>query len=191
MPRKQMIAELNVWEQLTVKERQHIKNNLITDLNGAKTKKEGGICHTEDRVFIVKSLIKSLTNSAYSTKDDPIVISRFETEFLGINLTCAKSDYINKNMASCNLEDVRKGTKNGTVIVELKDVRIFKAKTGKTKGRFMAHLILEDETGELPGVVFADQYDIYESLLIRGNMVMAKVFSKDFKSVFVNELWQA
>lgn len=190
--RKQMLAELNVWEQLTPKERQCVKSNLIIELtNGAKTKKLGGICHTEDRVFMIKSLVKTLTNSAYSTKDDPVVISRFETELLGINLTCAKSDYINKNMASCNLDDIRQGTKNGTLIAELKDVRIFKAKTGKTKGRFMAHVIIEDETGELPGVVFADQYEIYESLLIRGNMVMAKIFSKDFKSVFINELWQA
>lgn len=192
LSRKQMMAELNVWEQLTEKEKAHIKTNLITELtNGAKVKKLGGICHNENRVLTIKSLITTLTNSAYSTKDDPVVISRYETELLGINLTCSKSDYINKNMASCNLDDIRQGTKNGTLIAELKDVRIFKAKTGKTKGRFMAHVTLEDETGELPGVVFADQYEIYESLLIRGNMVMAKVFSKDFKSVFVNELWQA
>ena len=192
MSRKQMLAELNIWEQLTKKEQGQIKSNLLQELeNGAKPKKDGGICHTEDRVFTLKSLIKVLKQSAYSLQDDPVVISRFEIELLGTNLTCSKSDYIDKSVCKHNIADIKNGTRNGNIIAEFKDVRIFKAKTGKTKGKTMAHVVLEDESGEIPGVIFADQYEILQSLVIKGNIVMVKFYSKDFNSLFVNDLWQA
>lgn len=191
--RKYLLEELNVWEQLTKTEKQKVSGKYLIDFlkTNCAHKSVGGMCHTPDRVDVIQSLIHILTKSPYSMMDDPVVISKFENDLLGINLTCSKSEYIDKSMVDSTIVDIKNGKKNGFFIGEFKEVRIFKAKTGKTKGRFMAQVSLEDETGEIPGVIFADQYELYESFIIRGNIVAVKFFSKDSKSIYINELWQA
>jgi intein/homing endonuclease len=192
--RREMLAELAAWEQLTNKEKIGLYNNragnfVETLKKNVGKKVEGGCNANENRVDIMNSIIRSLERPASSLADTPLVISKFELDMLGVCLTAYKSDMINQNIVDITCEDyIQK--KKGIMGIEIISSKVIKVKNGKSKGKEMCFFTGEDSTGALEFTCFADKYEEYAPFLIQGNLLIVEAYTKD-RGAIVNRIWQA
>lgn len=153
----------------------------------AKTKKEGGGCHTEKRVDIVKEVIVRIENPGRSMLDSPDVYVKKEINLLGVPITysrmqsCADAD-----LANCTCREYNDG-KGGSLIVacEISSYREHEAVSGT-----MCFATVEDETGEIENVVvFPDCYSEYEGIIYDGATILlcGKRSDKGNKDSFIVE----
>lgn len=199
--RRRMLAEFRVWDSLTEKEQRWVvkRKDEFADLGealekAAATKKDGGACANKNRVSILLSQKQMLDNPPTPLADTPLSIARAEEELLGISLTCSRID-------SCNLSDVNTSCKDylagktGFMVfgVEVKSVREFVTKRGKSAGQKMAFLSVADHSCILEDVVcFADVWKEASSVLTEGNLVILNG-ERDRKkhTLIVKGAWQA
>lgn len=181
MPRKRMIAEYDIWHSELKKdtERQWIldRRDEFTDICSAlkavaRVRKEGGGCFTKTRVGIIEDRVKSLENPPNPFDDSPDWISWCEKEYLGISLTYSELDKYDVSRASHTCKDIVKGHKAYAVLgVELKEVKPWKTKTGKSPGQEMAFIKAADTSCALDIVVFPKVWKEFSHLLTEGNIV--------------------
>ena len=153
----------------------------------AKTKKEGGGCHTEKRVDVVKEVIVRIENPGRSMLDTPDVYVKKEIKLLGVPITysriqsCADAD-----LANCTCREYNDG-KGGNLIVacEISSYREHEAVSGT-----MCFATVEDETGEIENVVvFPDCYGEYQGIIYDGATILlcGKRSDKGNKDSFIVE----
>jgi len=180
-PRTTMMYELNLWKELTKKEQEWIAEhgpheNLITALRRcARTKKEGGGCHSVKRVGAVENLVSILEKPPHSLYDTADFIAWCEDKYLGASLTCSRVDGCVKAVeANVTCKDVVKGHTGYTVVaVEVTRVKQVKTKQGKTPGQNMAFMSVADSSCSLDDVVvFPSVWREYQDLLYEGNTVL-------------------
>jgi DNA polymerase-3 subunit alpha len=167
--RKQLINDIEAWENITKGQRlfiiQNITkfSNLLEALkNASLLKKEGGGTHSEA--------------CQRKMEDAPVWIADTEEILLGTSITCSRVDACDMSAINSTCRDFINDSANvkGAYIlgVEIQDVNPTKTKKGNNPGQKMARIVMSDGTCALDAVVFPEQYKLYEDLLVKGNTVI-------------------
>lgn len=174
--RNLLLFELNIWNKLTDKEKDYIKNNgkkyskleealLDCSLNG---------CRINKRKEVVSSLISSLKNPPHLLSDTPDWLSWIEKKYIGAALSCSKIDGCSSSIsATCTCKEVNDGKKGYLVIA----VEIFAAREIVTKnGDKMAFLVVSDGTTALENIIcFPQQWVEMKAILYPNNTALLQI----------------
>lgn len=179
--RSRMLFEISAMDTLSPGELKLLhaspkKATLIEWLEaGCKTKKEGGICHREDRIAKVQSVISLLKNPPHSLADRPDWVAYTEEKVLGVSLTTCKVDGCEQALlANTTIAEYLQG-KSGYMVfaAEIKNLKEVRTKNGDNPGQKMAFLDLVDNTGTIEGaVIFPDAFRSSQQCLYNGNTVL-------------------
>ena len=179
--RNRMLYEHETWQKLTDKERAWIGerqedwDNLEDALRSlSPTKKTGGETFNTTRQTIVEDLIILLENPPYSLDDSPRWISNTEKEHLGIALSYVEVDACDTSGSNSTCKEFFEGQRGNIILaVQISSVNEYLVKRGRSKGKPMAFLTVEDNTGSLDTItVFCDEWKKYQPLLYEGNTVL-------------------
>lgn len=203
IPRKKMLHELTLFDQLTVKEKEWCKEKIANApeilslpelfLQAGHVKKEGGAAANKNRVVIIESLLKLLKNPPSGLRDSPAEIAANEAALLGIAVTCSSVDACDASDANCTCKDYLGGRSGSLFLaVKIEDFRVIKTKKGENPGQEMAFLTVSDSSGFLNDVViFPEPWGEYRELLSKDNSVLLQGERDKLKGAFrVNEVWQ-
>lgn len=122
---------------------------------------------------------KVLCSPPRSLEDDYLWIANTESQYLGVSITCTKvnvQEYSIEINTDCqSISSGRSGEMTdvclGVKINFAKEYKITK-KESKSYGRTMAFISVEDSSGELSAVLFADQYEKLKHLTFEDNTVL-------------------
>ena len=155
------------------------------------TKKMGGGTSKVERSQIVENEANLIKNPPYSLDDDPAWIIEQENKFLGCPVSLSKIDSADTSVANTYCKDVLNGKtgKNLCIAANVNRVATTTVKRGKTKGRKMAFLTIEDNTCALDSVVvFPEARDKYQYIIYEGNnLLLCGNIEKD-NSFIVNKI---
>ena len=198
--RNKALYEYLIFRELTKAETNWVINNYpkkrwtnlydcFIDL--APTKKEGGGTSKTDRSQIVSNEADFINNPPYSMEDDPAWIIEQENKFLGCPVSLSRIDAADTSIANTLCKDVLNGKtgKDLCIAANVNRVATTTVKRGKTKGRKMAFLTIEDNTCCLDSVVvFPETRDKYQYIIYEGNnLLLCGDVSKD-NSFIVNKI---
>ncbi len=198
--RNKALYEYLIFRELTKAETNWVINNYpkkrwtnlydcFIDL--APTKKEGGGTSKTDRSQIVSNEANFINNPPYSLEDDPAWIIEQENKFLGCPVSLSRIDAADTSIANTLCKDVLNGKtgKDLCIAANVNRVATTTVKKGKTKGRKMAFLTIEDNTCCLDSVVvFPETRDKYQYIIYEGNnLLLCGDVSKD-NSFIVNKI---
>jgi DNA polymerase-3 subunit alpha len=198
IPRIKMLFELDLWNQLTEKEKEYIiglsPNKLKNELNPNEMENALNVCFScgcknVKRREIVSGLIKLYKNPPYSLEDKIEQIVFMEEKYLGAALTYSRLD-ASKEAPNANLTCAEivegKGRKNILIAVEITRVKEIVCKSGEK----MAFLEASDNTGTCSElVIFADAWKEYKDILYVGNLVMLHGY-RGKKGLVIHRSWQ-
>ena len=158
----------------------------------APTKKKGGGTSREERNQHVLNEAYLIDKPPYDLSDDPAWIIEQETKFLGCPISLSKIESSDTSTANTYCKDIINGKsgKNICVAANVNRISNYKVKKGKTKGKTMSFLTIEDETCCLDSViVFPEARKKYQYVLYEGNNLMfcGSVDKKD-NSFIVNKI---
>jgi DNA polymerase-3 subunit alpha len=176
--RLKMLYEYGFWRELTKNEQKFIKENMINGslkdnvknlINNAKIQAK--------RLSAVTSIYKSLESPPYGISDNIEIISQLESKYLGISLSCAKSDFLIPEVNTTCREVALNSCRNYDISigVEIKSYHehIINNKNSKNHGLTMAFLSCEDNTGVLDNIIlFPEEYNRFKDLLFDGNTII-------------------
>ena len=155
------------------------------------TKKMGGGTSRVDRSQIVENEANLIKNPPYSLDDDPAWIIEQENKFLGCPVSLSRIDAADTSVANTLCKDVLNGKtgKDLCIAANVNRVSVTTVKRGKTKGRKMAFLTIEDNTCCLDSVVvFPAARDKYQYIIYEGNnLLLCGDVAKD-NSFIVNKI---
>tara|TARA_R110000824_G_scaffold199900_3_gene383952 strand:- start:23880 stop:27038 length:3159 start_codon:yes stop_codon:yes gene_type:complete len=200
--RNEMLYEFDSWRQLTAREIAYIRGTHEQDglpnrsfsyylnelINNFKI--------NSSRIVSVIDIKESLDKPMYSLADDINWIAATEEKFMGISLTCSKSDAIDNSLVNSSCKDVFQGSFTGkaNLAVQINSIREYKIKNGKSRGKTMAFLSVEDGSATLDSVViFPESYQKYKNVLFEGNtvIIMGKTSSKKDNSLIVDKVCES
>lgn len=177
--RNQMLFELNILNQLTVKELDKLKdcykkdltlqNNLTILIDESKL--------TSKRKEAILQLCHSLIHPPYSLEDSVEWIVDTENMLLGCAISCSKVDMYDISMVTYTCKDFKKGLNAKTVMLagEIENIRVVKTKKGKDIGSEMAFISLNDGTATVDSIIFFPEiYRTYRNQLFTGNVIIVK-----------------
>lgn len=202
--RNEMIFEFDAWNKLTENEQawciNYWQNNkdsvnscigLLSDMINKNAKINAR------RIKSVIDIYQALQNPPYSLKDDLGWIADIEEKLMGCSLTCAKTDSLNVDDVNIYCKDIASGDvkkmEDARLAVKINQVKEYKIKQGKSVGRIMGFLYVEDYSGELDSVtLFPEEFSEYKKLLFSGNTVLlyGEVQEKKDKSFVVKKVFQ-
>ncbi len=160
----------------------------------APTKKEGGGTSKVERKQIVENEIQLLLDPPYDLEDDPSWIIDQEAKFLGCPITLTKIEASNTSHANTSCKEIINGKKGKALCVAASINRIseYKIKKGEQKGKEMAFLTIEDESGILDSVVlFPRVKQKYKYILYEGNnLVFCGSVNKNEDSLIVEKIYE-
>ena len=148
------------------------------------TKKNGGGCHNMNRSQIVEGEIELLLNPPYDLADDPAWIIEQEIKFLGCPISLSKVESSDTSLGNTTCKDLLNGKtgKNICVAANINRLNNHTIKKGKSEGKTMSFLTIEDESCSIDNViVFPEARDKYQFILYEGNNLLfcGKVDKKD------------
>lgn len=177
--RQLMLEHLKIVKELSDGEIKWVKNNIKDNFldclkNMAKTKKEGGGCHNNKRVEIVKSMISLVENCPYSLEDNVAWIVWAEEQTLGLPVSKNKVESYDLSDINCYAKEYNDGMCGRlTIGVELVQVKEITTKKGKNVGSKMAFIVGSDKTGIIENIVcFPDKWKDFSEFLVEGNTVL-------------------
>jgi DNA polymerase III alpha subunit len=201
--RNEALYQYEIYRGLTAAETKWVVENYpkkrwstlsacLTDL--APTKKEGGGTSRANRSQTVTNEIYFLKNPPYDLSDDPSWVVDQEVRYLGCPVSMSKVETADTSGANTTCKEVLDGKtgKNLMVAGNVKRVSDYKITKGKSKGKTMAFLTIEDETCSLDSViVFPDcrdkfQYSIYEG----NNLLFSGAVSEQDNSFIVSNIFE-
>jgi DNA polymerase III alpha subunit len=141
----------------------------------APTKKLGGGTSRLERSQIVSNEAYLIDNPPYDLHDDPTWIIEQETKFLGCPVSLSRIESSDTSTANTSCKDITNGKtgKGICVAANVNRVATHKIKKGKTKGKTMAFLTIEDETCSIDGVVvFPQAREKHQYILYEGNNLL-------------------
>jgi DNA polymerase III alpha subunit len=121
----------------------------------APTKKEGGGTSKVDRKQIIENEIHFLENPPYSLDDDPDWIIEQEKKYLGCPVSLSKVDSSDTSHSNTTCKEILDGKtgKNICIVANVSRLMEHTCKKGKSMGKKMCFLTLEDETCSIDNVV--------------------------------------
>ena len=198
--RNRALYEYLIFRELTKAELSWVQKNYpqkkwsslqecFSDL--APTKKFGGGTSNINRSQIVTNEIEMLKFPPYDLSDDPAWIIEQENKFLGCPISLSKVESSDTSSANTSCKDVLNGKtgKDICIAANLNRVNNYKVKKGKTKGKTMSFLTIEDTTCSLDSVViFPEAREKYQYVLYEGNnLLLCGEVEKD-SSFIVNKV---
>lgn len=128
-------------------------------------------------VTVYKKLVswKKLVDEHVPSMDPTDWISKYEREFLGIDLTCTRLDNAGNFSSNTTCANIKKGIgerENVAISVEIDSTRPYKITRGSHEGRTMCFLTLRDNSGIADGLMFADTYEKYVNFVYPQNTVI-------------------
>lgn len=158
----------------------------------APTKKNGGGTSKVERSQLVETEAHLLTSAPYELTDNPDWIIEQETKFLGCPISLAKVESSDTSQANTFCKDVVNGKTGKNICIAANVIRMsqHKVKRGKTKGRTMCFLTIEDETCCLDSVIiFPEAREKYQYILDEGtNLMLCGSVSKKDQSFIVDKI---
>ena len=139
------------------------------------TKKMGGGTSKAERSQIVENEANLIKYPPYSLDDDPAWVIEQENKFLGCPVSLSKIDAADTSVANTLCKDVLNGKtgKNLCIAANVNRVATTVVKKGKTKGKKMAFLTIEDSTCSLDSVVvFPEAREKYQFIIYEGNNLL-------------------
>ena len=201
--RNQALYEFEIYKGLTKAEKAWIEENYkdkkwktlldcLVDL--APTKKQGGGTSTISRSETVGNEIHFLQNPPYDLSDDPSWVVDQEVKYLGCPVSMSKVETADTSGANTTCKEVVDGKTGKNLIIagNVKRVSDYRIKKGKSNGRYMSFLTIEDETCSLDSVIiFPDCRDKYQYFLYEGNnLLFSGNVSEQDNSFIVNNIFE-
>ena len=202
MSRTKMLDEFDTWKKLTKLERSWIvdQQTYWSDLLSAlisvsPTKKEGGGTANVNRSVIVQDFVRHTESPSCSLEDNPEWITRTEEGYLGVSLTYSKVESCDTSMADTTCKEFLDGKKGKLKLaVTLTDIRKYTIKKGKSQGKDMAFLCVEDQTGSVDSVtIFPEELQKHKEILYDENTVIlscATSRKSDYDGMVVEDVFQ-
>jgi DNA polymerase III alpha subunit len=180
VPRQRMAAEIAAFAALTDKELPWALQNWGSFASleellaaAARTKKEGGACHTSKRAAVLETELRLLRKPPYAHVDTAGWLCNQEEDLLGVALSATRTDAHDMGHVTTCKDFAAAPPGTYSLGVEVKQVREVKTKRGRSAGALMAFLTVEDGTGSLADVVvFPDVWKESASDLSRGVVVL-------------------
>ena len=182
----------NGWSTLTDKEKRWIRESRHTNLVAAiQDLHDTPKAATKNRLPKLSDIIKILKTPPVSLKDTVQYIRGKEIELLGTNIT--RNIHYNTNYQSSH--DIRaflkERPKTAYIQCSISRINEHKTKKGNSAGMTMAFLTVEDDSGEMDAVCFADAYEEFGDMLYPSNDVLMQVaLGRDKDSAIINQVWQ-
>jgi DNA polymerase III alpha subunit len=160
----------------------------------APLKKEGGGTSKYERKQIVENEIFLLENPPYSLSDDPSWVVDQEVRLLGCPVSMTKIETSDTSAANTTCKEILNGKtgKDLCICGNVTRVSDYKIKKGKSTGKTMAFVTVEDDTCLLDGViVFPEGREKYKYVLYEGNnLILCGNVSKSDNSFIVNTIYE-
>lgn len=192
---------LSKVENLTERERSYIIKEYLHEkdvgtifekLLAEKPGKNSGIA-TKARAEKIRAIYSSLVNPPFNLEDNATYIAKKESDLLGISLTCSEIDSADLSICNTTCKEFATTKVNDAVIgCVVEEVKEYVIKKGQSEGKKMAFLTLSDSSYSLNNVViFAEGYEKYNDMLIKGNKIIV-AGGRDAKkdSLVVKKIWQ-
>lgn len=171
---------------------------ILSDLLEAagRPKKIGGGCSSEKQASKLQSRVQLLRNPIIAYRDNPAEIANYETNLLGIAITCSIADAKPGERWTHGCADLNGSVlPNGILIVKVKveDVREITIKKGKAEniGKVMAFVKVSDSTASLEDLsCFNDLWEKVKPILVPGRVLEIQL-EKAFKGnrLHVKDVW--
>ena len=132
-----------------------------------------------------------LNNPPYDLSDDPAWIIEQETKFLGCPVSLAKVESSDTSSANTSCVDVLNGKagKDICIAANINRINNHKVKKGKTKGKLMSFMTIEDSTCSLDSVIiFPEAREKYQYVLYEGNNLLLCGEVQNDNSFIVNKV---
>lgn len=161
IPRSQMFFEYEKYQMLTKGEKKWVVekqkmypfSTLYDALLAVSPKKKlGGGCHTDKKTEFVLGLAQTIDKPSLKIKDSPKFIAMMEEKYLGISITCSKSDgSFESDIANYTCADINsgQGSINISFVGEIARYKEYQTKNGDSAGRFMCFIDIFDKTASL------------------------------------------
>ena len=160
----------------------------------APPKKQGGGTSTISRSETVENEIHFLQNPPYDLSDDPSWVVDQEVKYLGCPVSMSKVETADTSGANTTCKEVVDGKTGKNLIIagNVKRVSDYRIKKGKSNGRYISFLTIEDETCSLDSVIiFPDCRDKYQYFLYEGNnLLFSGNVSEQDNSFIVNNIFE-
>lgn len=166
--RNELLYEYNVFNQLTEREIDILNQNKIQDVKqGLKL-----LCTNVNsrRKNKIDGLLQLMENKTEDLSDSPKWIVQQEKACIGVPITYANTDTVNKRLVKDTTCKEYNDGKQGkvTIMAEITRVNPYKTKNGS----IMGFLTISDGTGETDCVVFSNQYEEFKDSLTKGNILI-------------------
>lgn len=182
--RNKAVYEYEIFKALKEPEKTWISENYkekgwttlidcFTDLIEFKKLKKGVIA--AGRVQFIENEKTLLANPPYDLTDDPAWIIDQEIKFLGCPISLAKIETSDTSSANTSCKDLANGKTGDKLCVAANINRLvtIKVKNGKSAGKLMSFLTIEDETCSIDNaVIFPESREKYEMTLYEGNNLL-------------------
>jgi DNA polymerase-3 subunit alpha len=178
--RTEMLFDFELLSSLTSKEISYILPLLIDTKVSLKEVLQYLISHIKvnrNRKTTIQALLHTYISPPYSLIDKIEWLADTEASYLGTAISCSKLDSYNINMVNSSCKEFKNisvaDNKKILLAGEITYVNIIKTKTGKTPGKEMAFLSIEDQTGSLDSVIFfPETYEKYKHYLFSENILV-------------------
>lgn len=188
--RQEMLFEVELWNQLTDKEKEYIsKLNPFNLLTGLELCVLNG-CKLTRRKESISALIKLRITPPHSLQDKIEQIVFMEEKYLGAALTYSRLDACGKAPdANFTCSELSNGLGRKDIRIAVELTRVKEIKT-KTTGDKMAFLEVSDNSGNFNEiVVFPEQWEEYKDILYETNLVLLGGY-RGKKGVVIQKAWQ-
>lgn len=178
--RSRLLYEYQIWRKLTKKEKKLLQNVSINTVQDAlKYLVSKGLA--KNRQSKVEDLLRTLNNPPQSLSDTVYKVSNWELDLLGVPITYNKLDNCDQdavNLANTTCKEAENLDPHKKIIIacEINRVSEYKIKSGERQGDLMAFLDVEDSTGTINVIAFADIWTAQRHILYEGNTVL--IFGK-------------
>ena len=185
-------AEKTWVEENYKKKRWKTLKDCLVDL--APTKKEGGGTSRKNRSDLVMNEVFFLDNPPYDLSDDPSWVIEQEVKFLGCPVSMSRVESSDTSSANSSCKEIIDGKvgKNLSIAANITRLSDYTINKGKSKGKTMCFLTVEDESCSLDSVIiFPDCREKYQYLLYEGNNLLFNgSVSKQDNSFIVNTIFE-
>ena len=201
--RNRALYEYEIYKGLTKAEKAWVEENYkkkrwktlkdcLVDL--APTKKEGGGTSRKNRSDLVMNEVFFLDNPPYDLSDDPSWVIEQEVKFLGCPVSMSRVESSDTSSANSSCKEIIDGKvgKNLSIAANITRLSDYTINKGKSKGKTMCFLTVEDESCSLDSVIiFPDCREKYQYLLYEGNNLLFNgSVSKQDNSFIVNTIFE-
>lgn len=198
--RNKALYEYLIFKNLTKAELKWVTENYPTKkwktlrdcfIDLAPTKKEGGGTSRVDRKLVIENEIEFLQNPPYELSDDPEWVIEQEKKFLGCPISLSKVDASDTSHSNTTCKEISNGKhgKGICIVANISRLQKHKCKKGKSKGKEMCFLTLEDDTCSIDNVViFPEVTEKHRYILDEGvNLLFCGEIEKD-GSFIINKI---